>query len=464
MAYDVRFFDRLTLFTVIAFVAACGGGGGDGGSSPTAPKEQVSGISVSPTSPSVTVGSTLDFSASTVRSDGSVITAGASATWSVSDASKGTVTSSGRFTAVAEGTTFVNATIEGKIGQTLVTVKGGVATVAISPASPSVAVGGTVQLTAVAADAQGGTVSGLATTWSTGAASVATVSATGLVTGVSAGSATITATIGGRSASATVTVASPGFTIALTPSSLSLAPGTSGTVAVTITRTGGFTDAVTITAEGLPTGVTTPGATIAAGSTTANLVLTASSSAPVTSATNATVRARATGLADRTAALSVTVASTSATFVGTINVPSYRVFGTSSATGATCYFDITWSSATITLTYSSTNPGGAASMQVTGRRISTPTTATASGPGGTSNCILGDQTHGGTNAFTSALPQVNASVAYAVQGNSAVTETAAFTGTANGGLTSITGTLTFTYTGTGRGGETGSTTVTLIRQ
>jgi uncharacterized protein YjdB len=424
----------------------------------------VSGISVSPSNPSVTVGNSLDFSAATLRSDGSVITAGASATWSVSDASKGTITASGRFTATAEGTAFVNATINGKIGQTLVTVKGGVASVTISPASPSVAVGRTVQLTAVATDAQGGTVSGLPTTWSTSTASVATVSSTGLVTGVSDGSATISATIGGKSASVTVAVASPGFTIALNPTSISLAPGSSGTVAVTVNRTGGMTDAVTITAEGLPTGVTTPGTTISSGSSTGNIVLTASSGAPVSSATNVTVRARVTGLSDRTTTLPVSVVSTSATFVGTINIPVYRVFGTSSLTGATCYFDITWSAATLTLNYSSTNPGGSATIQVTGRRISTPVTATATGPGGTSNCLSSDQIHTGTSAFTSNLPQVNASTSYSVYGNSAVTETAAFTGTANSGLTSITGTLTFTYSGTGRGGDVGSATVTLTRQ
>lgn len=462
MTHDTRTFDRLILVTLAAFGAACGGSGG-GTDSPTAPQEQVSGISVSPSNPSVTVGSSLDFSATTLRSDGSVITIGASASWSVSDASKGTITASGRFTGAAEGTAYVNATINGKVGQTLVTVKGGVASVTISPISPSVAVGGTVQLTAVATDAQGGPVSGLSTTWSTSTASVATVSSTGLVTGVSTGSATITATIGGKSASVTVAVASPGFTISLNPISMSLAPGSSGTVAVTVTRTGGFTDAVTITAEGLPTGVTTPGTTISSGSNTGNIVLTASSSAPVSSATNVTVRARATGLSDRTATLPVTVASTSATFVGTINIPVYRVYGTSSLTGATCYFDITWSAATITLTYASTTPGGSATIQVTGRRISTPVTATATGPGGTANCIAGDQTHSGTSAFTSALPQVNASTAYAVYGNSAVTETAAFTGAANSGLTSINGTLTFTYSGTGRGGEVGSTTVTLTR-
>ncbi|MEA3247369.1 MAG: Ig-like domain-containing protein [Gemmatimonadota bacterium] len=463
MRFNARAHRQSLTFVLAALVAGCGGGGG-GGDAPTAPADQVSGIGVSPASPSVTVGNSLDFTAATLRSDGSVINAAVAVTWSVSDGSKGTITASGRFTGTGEGSTYVNATLNGKVGQALVTVKGGVASVTITPAAPSVAVGGAVQLTAVATDAQGAAVSGLATTWTSGTASVATVSSAGLVTGVAAGTATITATIAGKSASVTVTVASPGFTIALSPASLSLTPGGAGTVAVTVTRTGGFADAVTITAEGLPTGVTTAGTTIGAGSSSANLVLTASSGAPASGATNVTIRARATGLSDRTATLPVTVASTSATFVGTINVPRYRVYGTSSLSGATCYFDITWGAATLTLSYSSTSPGGAATIQLIGRRISTPVTATATGPGGTSNCIPGDDTHGGTTAFASNLPQVSASVAYAVYGNTAVTETAAFNGTANGGLTSITGTLTFTYSGTGRGGEVGSTTVTLTRQ
>ena len=81
-----------------------------------------------------------------------------------------------------------------------------VATVSVSPATASVPVGGTVQLSATPKDSLGRALTGLAVTWTRSNAGVASVSATGLVTGVGAGTATITATSGGKSGTATVTV------------------------------------------------------------------------------------------------------------------------------------------------------------------------------------------------------------------------------------------------------------------
>ena len=80
-----------------------------------------------------------------------------------------------------------------------------VTAVEVTPASPSVAIDGTVQLSAVT---RSGTtvVTGRQVTWSSNAQGVATVSTSGLVTGVSAGTAQITATSEGVSGSTTVTV------------------------------------------------------------------------------------------------------------------------------------------------------------------------------------------------------------------------------------------------------------------
>src|SRR6266403_2234773 len=58
-----------------------------------------------------------------------------------------------------------------------------VASVAVSPASPSVQVGLTVQLTATPKDANGNPLAGRLVTWATSDSGVARVSATGLVTG-----------------------------------------------------------------------------------------------------------------------------------------------------------------------------------------------------------------------------------------------------------------------------------------
>lgn len=72
----------------------------------------------------------------------------------------------------------------------------------VSPATASVLVAATSQLTATPTPANA---SGT-TTWATSAAGVATVSSSGLVTGVSAGTATITASRGGKTDTCIVTV------------------------------------------------------------------------------------------------------------------------------------------------------------------------------------------------------------------------------------------------------------------
>jgi len=81
-----------------------------------------------------------------------------------------------------------------------------VASVTVSPAAASVAVGQTLQLTATPKDAVGNLLSGRVVTWATSNAALATVNGSGLASGVATGSVTITATSEGRSGSAAVTV------------------------------------------------------------------------------------------------------------------------------------------------------------------------------------------------------------------------------------------------------------------
>lgn len=106
----------------------------------------------------------------------------------------------------------VRATILGTTGQdwiSEITPKGDLAAVSIevSPASPSVADGATVQLTATATYGDSSTRNVTADCdWSSSNETFATVSAAGLVTGVAAGSATITADYGDLTDTAAVTV------------------------------------------------------------------------------------------------------------------------------------------------------------------------------------------------------------------------------------------------------------------
>ena len=81
-----------------------------------------------------------------------------------------------------------------------------VGSVTVSPATATVAPGGSMQLSAVARSASGTTLPGRAFTWSTGDTAVAKVSASGLVTGVALGSTTITATSEQHGGTADITV------------------------------------------------------------------------------------------------------------------------------------------------------------------------------------------------------------------------------------------------------------------
>lgn len=80
------------------------------------------------------------------------------------------------------------------------------ATVAVTPASDSLVVTGTLQLEATVTDADGNVLDGQAVTWASSDENVATVSSAGEATGVGSGSVDITATVGSLSAAASLEV------------------------------------------------------------------------------------------------------------------------------------------------------------------------------------------------------------------------------------------------------------------
>jgi acid phosphatase len=84
-----------------------------------------------------------------------------------------------------------------------------VASVVISPSSVTVTTGQTTQLTAVAKDSSGNTISGQTFVWASSNSAVATVNNTGLVSALTLGSVTITATTNGIIGSALITTVAP---------------------------------------------------------------------------------------------------------------------------------------------------------------------------------------------------------------------------------------------------------------
>lgn len=99
-----------------------------------------------------------------------------------------------------------------------------VTSVQVSPSSAIVPQGARLQLSAVALDAVGDTVSGLPVAWASSVPSVATVSTSGTVTGVAGGSAQISASIGNRSGATAITV-DGSFNVYITAGRSSAAPG-----------------------------------------------------------------------------------------------------------------------------------------------------------------------------------------------------------------------------------------------
>jgi len=242
----------------------------------------VASVSVSPASANVTAGQTVQLTA-TPRDAGGNALSGRVVTWGSSNTAVATVNGSGLVTGVAAGSATITATSEGQSGSAAASVTQTpvpVASVNVSPASTSVTVGQTVQLTATPRDAGGNALTGRVVTWGSSNTAVATVNGSGLVTGVAAGSATITATSEGQSGSAAVSVTPvpvPVASVSVSPASANVTAGQTVQLTATPRDAGGNvltgrvvtwgssnTAVATVNGNGLVTGVAAGSATITA--------------------------------------------------------------------------------------------------------------------------------------------------------------------------------------------------------
>ena len=162
---------------------------GAGGGSTTV---SVTGVTLSPSTASISVGGTSQLTATVAPSNATNKTV----SWSSSNTSVATVSTSGLITGVAAGSATITVTTQdgGKTASSSITVTSGsvaVTGVSVSPSTASISVGGTSQLTATVAPSNA---TNKNVSWSSSNTSIATVSSTGLVTGVAAGSASVIAT------------------------------------------------------------------------------------------------------------------------------------------------------------------------------------------------------------------------------------------------------------------------------
>ncbi len=156
---------------------------------------------------------------------------------------------------------------------------------------------------------------------------------------------TITGTSGSLVATTTLTLtvqaqATPNFTVSASPASLTVTQGSHGTSTITVTSSGGFSSATTLSASGLPTGVTASFATNpvtppANGSATSVLTLTASSTATVGTSTVTVTGTSGSLVHTTTIALTVSSASAlTAVYNTTLKAPGCATVGVSCDSGA----------------------------------------------------------------------------------------------------------------------------------
>jgi uncharacterized protein YjdB len=193
----------------------------------------VATITVSPTSSAIEVGSTTTLSAVAKDADGQVLDV--SITWSSSATGIATV-ADGVVAAVAEGSATITAKADGKAASAEITVIAGEAEdgpVALVQASSDTytfsALGTSTQLSAVALDEAGTTLSGVSFAWSSNEPAIASVDQSGKVSAKAVGITSIIVCAAACSAADTVAVTVEQITasVEVTPASLSMEVGDS---------------------------------------------------------------------------------------------------------------------------------------------------------------------------------------------------------------------------------------------
>ncbi len=174
----------------------------------------------------MTTGSARALTAVVLDASGSPIT-GAQLHWTTQNPGIATVSQLGLVTAMQPGKTQIAASKSGRSAIVPVTVSAlPAALVRVTPASSSIFVGSTTQLTGEVLDTGGGLLHGYTIAWTSNSAAVATVNASGVVTGVAQGNVVITATAAGLSGTAIVSVRPvPVATVNVAPTTGSVAVG-----------------------------------------------------------------------------------------------------------------------------------------------------------------------------------------------------------------------------------------------
>ena len=209
-------------------------------------------VSVTPATPSIGAGQTAQMQATATYSDSTTKDVTSSATWSSSNPSVATVSSSGLVTGVADGTSTIQAAYGGITGSTTVTVFPVVTSLSVTPANPSITLGGALQMVATARFSDGSSQDVTQDAfWSSNSAAAFVFPMfpnAGLVISEAPGIATIQADYGGVTGSTTVTVLPVLTSVSVTPANPSIGAGQTLQMHATATYSDSTTKDVTSSA------------------------------------------------------------------------------------------------------------------------------------------------------------------------------------------------------------------------
>jgi Domain of unknown function (DUF1929)/Bacterial Ig-like domain (group 2)/Glyoxal oxidase N-terminus/Abnormal spindle-like microcephaly-assoc'd, ASPM-SPD-2-Hydin len=359
-------------------------------------KPSLVSIQVTPANPKASVGASEAFTATGTFSDGSTQNLTNSVTWT-SSSSVASIAANGVATSTGAGQTTITATGGSVTGNTVLTVNSAtLLSIAVTPATPSIAAGATQQFTATGtySDASKQNLTNTAT-WNSTSSTAATVAAGGLASGVGNGQTSITATVGSVTGTSSLTVNSAVLSaIQISPQSSSLIIGSGQQFTATGVYSNGTTANVTASATW------TSSASNVATMSTSTLGLAGSTGTGTT-----TITASYSGLAASTTLsvqdelLSITVLPATATLV-TGQSEQYSALGNYiSGVTENLTSNVSWNSSTGSATVAS---GGLATMVTSGQ---TSVTATLGSVSGSATLTVGQASViGQWNTLTNLMP------------------------------------------------------------
>jgi uncharacterized protein YjdB len=219
-----------------------------GTSTVTVTDKQITSITISPATASLSIHGTAALTATATYSDGTTLDATTTATWESSDPSVAVSNAQGtqgQVTGLAAGTSQITATVNGIAGTATVTVTPATLTaLVITPPALTLGKGTAAALTVAGTYDDGSTTDETANvTWTSSDNSIATVgngASGGAVAAISPGAATITAQLGAVTATAAVTVTPATVaSVAITPATINVPVGTKQALKAAATYTDG---------------------------------------------------------------------------------------------------------------------------------------------------------------------------------------------------------------------------------